>query len=133
MRKKAKKKTKSLPQLKKALQLLVNAYIRKRDVGLPCISCGEFKTDIQAGHFYAVKGYDGLRYELDNINGECSGCNCFNESHLIGYSENLLKKIGKKRFEALKEKAKDYKKNGYKWSRSELEGLIEEFKIKLSE
>ena len=48
---------------------------------------------------------------------------------LLGYSENLLKKIGKKRFEALKEKAKDYKKNGYKWSRSELEGLIEEFKI----
>ena len=133
MKTKAKKKTKSLPSLKKTLQLLVNSYVRKRDAGLPCISCGEFKPDMQAGHFYAVKGYDGLRFDLDNIHRECQSCNCFNESHLINYADNIFDKLGKERYMALKQQAADYKMNGYKWSRNELEEMIARFKQMLSE
>lgn len=133
MKLKAKKKPKSLPKLKADLQKLVNAYVRKRDEGLPCISCNFNKPDIQAGHFYAVKGYDGLRFDLDNINGECSGCNCFDESHLINYADNLFDKLGEERYMALKQRAADYKMNGYKWSRGELEYLIAKFKTMLPE
>lgn len=133
MKTKAKKKTKSLPKLKAELQLLVNAYVRKRDEGLPCISCGQYKPDMQAGHFYAVKGYDGLRFDLENINGECSGCNCFNESHLINYADNLFDKLGEERYMALKQRAADYKMNGYKWGRCELLDLISKFKQRLQE
>lgn len=121
------KKAKSLPKLKAEAQLVFNAYIRKRDEGQPCISCGEFKT-LQAGHYFPIQGYDGLRYEEFNVNGECAGCNCFDESHLIGYGDNLKNKLGDRNFGLLKLRAEDYKKNGYKWSRSELEQMIAFYK-----
>jgi len=40
------KKTKSLPKLKKDLQLIFNAFIRVRDKDEPCISCGQYKNDM---------------------------------------------------------------------------------------
>lgn len=128
-----KKKTKTLPKLKKELQTVFNAFIRKRDEGQFCISCGEPHKILQAGHYFAVGGYDGLRFNEDNVHGECAGCNCFNESHLIGYGENLINKIGQDRYDALKQCARDYKMNGYKFSRSELIELIAYYKKKIKE
>lgn len=96
-----------------------NEYIRLRDAGKPCISCGKYAT-LQAGHYWPVGGYDGLRFDELNINGECSHCNCFNESHLITYRDNLVERIGQAEFKALQERAADYKKNGRKFSKSEL-------------
>jgi hypothetical protein len=87
-----KKKEKTLPKLKAEAQDIFNAYIRRRDAELPCISCGQYKH-LQAGHYHAVKGYDSLRYDEDNVHGECAGCNCFDESHLIGYGRNLVKRF----------------------------------------
>lgn len=124
------KKRKSLPKLKAELQIIFNSYIRERDRNQPCISCGQFKT-LQAGHFFPVKGYDSLRFNEDNVHGECAGCNCFDEGHLIGYYENLIARIGNERLEELKERARAYKKNGYKWTRSELEEMIIIYKNKL--
>lgn len=126
------KKAKTLPKLKAELQAVFNAYIRQRDKDKPCISCGEFK-ELQAGHFYSVRGYDGLRYDEDNCHGECVRCNCFDDSHLIGYSVNLIRRIGPERFVLLQERAIDYKKNGKKWSRSELEEMIKLYKTKINE
>jgi len=127
------KKSKSLPQLKIICQDFCNKYIRLRDHGKPCISCGEVKPNMQAGHYFAVGGYDGIRYDEDNIHLECQYDNCFNESHLIGYGDNLIERIGKDRFEALKLKAAEYKKNGYKFSRSEILEKIKYFKEKIKE
>lgn len=111
---------------------MVNAYIRKRDEGKPCVSCGQFKV-LQAGHYYPVSGYDGLRFNLDNIHGECARCNCFDESHLIHYGKNLLDRIGQERLDALNQAAADYKMNGYRWTRAELNEINETIKIKLDE
>lgn len=130
--KEKKKKVKSLAKIKSDLQEIFNTYIRKRDNGQPCISCGQYKT-LQAGHFYTVKMYDGLRFDEDNVNGECAGCNCFDDMHLLGYRDNLVRKIGEERFNALVEKAADYKKNGYKWTRSELLEKIVYYKEKLAQ
>ena len=127
------KKSKSLPQLKAQCQEFCNEYIRLRDQGKPCISCSKAEKTLQAGHYYSVQGYDGLRYDEDNVNGECAGCNCFDESHLIGYGDNLPERIGKERFEALKIRAAEYKRNGYKFSRSEILEKIEYFKNKIKE
>ena len=124
------KKRKSLPRLKSELQIIFNSYIRERDKNQPCISCGQFKP-LQAGHFFPVQGYDALRFDQDNVHGECAGCNCFDEGHLIGYQDNLRIRIGNERLEELKERARDYKKNGYKWTRSELEEMIIIYKNKL--
>lgn len=125
-------KTKSLPKLKSELQLIFNEYIRLRDKDKPCISCGEFKI-LQAGHYYPVKGYDGLRYDEDNCHGECSRCNCFDKSHLINYGRNLFDRIGTERIDALMDRADDYKKNGKKWMRYEIEDMIKTYKQKVKE
>jgi hypothetical protein len=121
------KKPKTLPKLKQDAQKLFNAFIRRRDEGKPCISCGQYRPS-QAGHYYPVKNYDGLRFDEDNVHGECSGCNCFDQSHLIGYGENLLIRIGPERFDALKQRAAEYKRNGYKFSRTELLEIIERYR-----
>lgn len=126
------KKAKSLPKLKAELQKIFNEFIRLRDKDKPCISCGQFK-ELQAGHYYSVKGYDGLRFDELNCAGECAGCNCFDESHLIGYGENLLERIGAVNFGILKMRAATYKRMGYKWSRSELEEKIQYYKNKVAE
>lgn len=127
------KKSKTLPKLKKELQLLVNAYVRLRDADKPCISCNQYKSIKQAGHFYPVQGYDGIRFNELNIHGECEYCNCFDQGHLIGYSENLPDRIGIENFEQLKKDAKNYKMNGYKFSRSELMEKIAYYKEKIKE
>ena len=115
-------KQKTLSKVKQDLQKIVNRYIRLRDDGKPCVSCGQFKV-LQAGHYYAVSGYDALRFDADNIHGECAGCNCFNESHLIHYTHNIPGRIGIDRVLSLDERAADYKRDGYRWTRGELEEL----------
>lgn len=132
MKTEKKKKSVSLPKLKNKLQDIFNEFIRLRDAGQPCISCGEIKI-LQAGHYFAVKGHDSLRFDEDNVHGECAGCNCFDESHLIGYGVHLRAKIGEERYNALCERAAEYKRNGYKWSRSELLEKIEYYQQKVKE
>ena len=126
------KKAKSLPKLRADLQKVFNEFIRLRDKDLPCISCNQFKP-LQAGHYYSVKGYDGLRFDEFNTNGECAGCNCFDESHLIGYGENLLERLGVVNFGILKMRAVTYKRMGYKWSRTQLEEKIQHYKNQINE
>ena len=86
----------------------------------------------QAGHYYSVKGYDGLRFDEFNVHGECPSCNCFDESHLIGYGENLITRIGFEEYENLKQRAYNYKMNGYKFTRSELIEKISYYKSKVA-
>ena len=112
-------------QLTKKLQKIFNAYIRERDKDKPCISCGKYVGKKDAGHFYAVGGYSGLRFDEDNCHGECPYCNRYDESHLIGYAENLKIKIGDQDYQALKDRAAEYKKNGYRFGRVELREMIE--------
>ena len=62
MKTEKKKNNVSLPKLKNKLEDIFNEFIRLRNAGQPCISCGERKT-LQAGHYWAVGGYDGLRFD----------------------------------------------------------------------
>ena len=129
----AKKKTTG--QLIKQLQPIFNKYIRLRDKDKPCISCGEYVDfdDTDCGHFYAKSGFSGLRFDEDNAHKECRYDNRFNDSHLIGYVDNLRVKIGETDYNALQEKAEEYKRSGVKWNREELEELIIYYKQKIVE
>ena len=124
------KKALTTGQLIKKLQPLFNKWVRLRDKDKPCISCGEYidfdQTD--GGHFYAKSGYSGLRFDPDNCHKECRKCNRYDESHLIGYAENLRERIGERDYKALQERARAYKINGVKWSRGELRELIIKYK-----
>lgn len=121
-------KHKTMGKLKAECQKQCNAYIRLRDHGKRCVSCNEFKV-LQAGHYYAVKGYDSLRFNTDNIHGECAYCNGFNESHLIGYGKNIEKRIGRHAVVDLDVLATEYKMKGYcKRTRAQVLNLTAYFK-----
>jgi hypothetical protein len=70
-----------------------SAYIRKRDP--KCVTCGAPTT--QAGHFW----HNVLDFDEENVNGQCLRCNHFLSGNLAPYSVYLLKKLGKKKFDAL--------------------------------
>ena len=63
---KAKKERNDEKRLKTALkttELAVHKYIRERDKGKPCISCGKpWQPTFQAGHLFSRKQYGGLKY-----------------------------------------------------------------------
>jgi len=120
-------------KLLKKLQKVFNEYIRLRDNEKPCISCGNYFERKDAGHYFATSGYSGLRFDEDNVHGECAGCNRFNDSHLIGYGIKLKAKIGNTDYKALLLKAEAYKRDGIKWNRNELEEQIEYYKQKVAE
>lgn len=106
----------SLKQLHKQTQTVVNAYVRERDKDLPCISCGKF-TKLEAGHYWNMGNNRALRYNLDNLNGQCVPCNRWGHGNLLEYRINLVKKIGADRVQWLD----DHHKDNFKWTREELE------------
>lgn len=128
----------TLPKLIAKCQALFNEYIRKRDASgdhFKCISCGQIK-DIRymhAGHYYSVGQYPGLRFDEDNCHGQCNYCNTFLHGNLIEYHDKLLAKIGIDRFMNLRYRAGVYKRQGYKFSRFEVEAKIKELKEKIKE
>ncbi len=92
----------------------ISRYVRQRDVKEygTCISCGKpitFET-CQAGHFMPASncGRD-LLFDLRNLNAECSGCNGFDVTHLLGYSENLDKRYGAGTALSLRKRRDEYR------------------------
>lgn len=122
---KKKAKSNSLPKLTEKAQKVFNAYIRNRDKDLPCISCGGWHDSWDAGHYVPVKNGSFLRFNELNVNKEGKSCNGFDEFHLIGYRKNLIDKIGEDAVKWLEENRRVVKK----WSRAELEEIIEKYKL----
>lgn len=86
------------------LQKLVNAYVRKRDEGKQCISCRTFlRGKFDAGHFYSVGSYPNLRFNLDNIHGQCVRCNRDLHGNLSEYRLRLIERLGEERVQILDE------------------------------
>lgn len=125
-------KAKKIPALIAKAVLVFNAYIRKRDEGEPCISCG-FPKELQAGHFYSGGHHACLRFNEFNVNGQCQKCNYFLHANLIPYRTNLVKKIGAKEVASLDDTAAYYRRTGWKWDRFALIDIIEKYKAKIKE
>ena len=129
---KKQKKAPSLSTLIDKLDTVFSKYIRLRDA-MPsgmfrCISCGQIKPLEQAdcGHYYS-RTHMGTRFDEDNCNAECRFCNRFKADHMIGYRENLEKKIGSQRLALLSVKA-----NGiHKFAHFEIEQLIKYYRIRV--
>lgn len=118
------KKIRSLPSLTKKAQEVFNAWIRKRDKDRGCISCGAPITE--AGHYFSAGHHTALRFNEMNVNGQCTRCNCFLSGNLINYRKGLVKKYGETKVLMLENMA-DLRKVK-KWSRFELEAIINEYK-----
>jgi len=120
----------TIPKLTAKAQKVFNAYIRQRDSEdgyFTCISCGQiYSTDLMdCGHFAPVKGGSALRFDEYNCNGECKRCNGFDDFHLIGYRRGIINKYGEDILIYLEQNARLVKK----WSRTELNEIIEKYKI----
>lgn len=98
-----KERIKSVSQWRKELQQVFNTFIRLRDRGKPCISCGKaLQGKYDAGHYYSVGSYPNLRFHDDNVHGQCVECNQHKHGNLLEYNEGILKRIGKSKLEELR-------------------------------
>ena len=91
----AKDRIKNRGEWAREAQQAFNAWIRERDKGLPCISCGRHHTgQLHAGHYRSRGAHPELTYEPLNCNLQCAPCNTFKSGNVVEYRINLLKKIG---------------------------------------
>lgn len=125
-------KGKSIGWLVDKAQENVNRYVRDRDSVngyFICISCQELKpvNQMNSGHYFQkeVKQYRAVRFDLDNLNGQCVRCNKYLSGNLIPYRKNLLLKIGENRLGQLEKKAE---LNNFTYSREFLIEIIEKYK-----
>lgn len=88
--------------------------IRERDIEKygTCISCGRAITmdNSDAGHFMPAAdcGRD-LLFDERNVNAECSQCNAWDGTHLLGYADGLDKRYGPGTAAELRERRTRYK------------------------
>jgi len=90
-------KAKTRGQHLKELQAAFNAWIRMRDAGQPCISCGRpasWRGQWDAGHFMSRGSSPALRFDPANVHKQCDPCNVHLSGDLVRYRVNLVKKIG---------------------------------------
>ena len=79
----------------KEAQKWFNKFIRLRDAGNPCISCGRSTgAKINAGHYRSVGSCPELRYEELNCHLQCEHCNSYKSGNIEHYRPALIKKIG---------------------------------------
>jgi hypothetical protein len=72
-----------------------NAWIRERDVGEPCVSCGRFhKGKWNAGHYLSTGARPELRFDEDNVNKQCEPCNTNKAGNAILYRIELVRRRG---------------------------------------
>ena len=117
----------SLQKLIEICQRHCNKYIRLRDKKKPCLSCGKYTT-LEAGHYYSAGHYSMLRFDEDNIWGQCSRCNRHLHGNLIEYRKGLVSRIGEEGIKALDNKQAAYKAMNFKWDRIDIIEKIEYFK-----
>ena len=124
---KAKKERKEVSDMKKSMkntEVQVHKFVRERDKGKPCISCGKPHDDsFQAGHLFSRKQFNSLRYDLDNIHAQCQHCNLRLEGNVAEYTLRLPERIGQKRFDRLVKLAQLEKKVIKQWTLWELKEI----------
>lgn len=114
-------------QLKKAQQIF-NKWVRLRDEGNDCISCGKPPKKKNAGHFKSRGGFPELRFEPLNCHLQCEHCNTHLSGNLSLYRISLITKIGIDKVEWI-EGPHDAKK----YTIEELKKIQELYKRKIKE
>lgn len=115
----------------KKAQAAFNAFIRARDAGKPCISCGKPDNgnhQRHASHYKSVGASRELRYDEMNVHAACSVCNNHLSGNIEGYTPALIEKIGMEEFDRL---------NGpqpiKKWDRDTLISIAKTYRKKTRE
>ena len=110
-------------------QTAFNSYIRQRDTGNSCISCGRNTgAKMNAGHYRTVGANPELRFDEDNCHLQCEHCNSYRSGNIEEYTPNLIDKIGQERFDRL-----TGPHELPKWKREDYERIRDEYRLKLKE
>lgn len=106
-----------------------NEYIRLRDAGDPCISCGTYDApQWHAGHCYTVAARPDIRYHEDNIHLQCPKCNTWQGGMVGEYKRRVVSKIGQERLDAL-----EYVNPAAKKTREYYQAVEAHYKAKIKE
>ena len=121
--------------MKKATAVF-NEYIRLRDQDAAnrmfyCISCGQPKglDQLNAGHYMSGGHHASVRFNEDNVHGQCIRCNMHLSGNEAHYRLGLINKIGIDRVEAIELKARMVAK----WDRYSLIDIIEVYSLKVKQ
>lgn len=130
-------------------QTQFNKFIRARDTGLPCVSCGATESEVESaqgwkvggawdcGHYLSVGSHPELRFEQDNAARQCKSCNGGsgnysrkNHQTAMDYRVELIKRIGLERVEWLEgpHEPKRYRKEDYQAIEAEYKAKLKELK-----
>lgn len=113
----------------KDLQVIFNKYIRLRDKDKCCISCGKPLTGkYDAGHYRSVGGNPELRFNEQNVHGQCVYCNQHKHGNLIEYRIRLIERLGLEVVEFL-----EGPQQPRKYTIEELKGLQTYYKEKIKQ
>lgn len=126
----------------KEAQTAFNAWVRARDEGLPCVSCGDLHPVAlgpggvwDAGHFLSCGAYPEKRFMEDNVHRQCKTCNggsAKNPAKALSvsqvYEQELLKRIGPERLMAVRAPIPVHK-----WTRDELTSIRDTYRAKTKE
>lgn len=110
----------------KDLQVVFNKFIRLRDAGLPCISCGRNSgAKMNAGHYLSVGAHPELRFDEANCHIQCEHCNSYKSGNQAQYRPRLIAKVGQAEVDRL-----EGPKQPLKLTIPEIQELIETYKVK---
>jgi 5-methylcytosine-specific restriction endonuclease McrA len=122
----------SLSSLEHKLDRVFSEYIRIRDSDgglVTCCTCSKVMPWQQshAGHFIK-RQHRATRWVETNVHAQCVGCNTYRGGQQDEYAYFINKNYGRHAFDDLME----LKRTTKKYTRSDLEELIETYKAKLS-
>lgn len=107
-------------------------WIRLRDFGLPCISCGCLNAkQWDGGHFLKAELFTGLIFNEKNCHKQCSVCNDHKSGNELEYRDGLIARYGLPYVDQLEAIKKDNRQ--YKFTKQELIDIKETYKNKLKQ
>lgn len=118
-----------LPRLKKKAWKLFSEYVRRRNCDsfgfTKCFTCpqtGHWK-EFQAGHYIPQSISLALVFNEINVQTQCGGCNLYRQGNPTVFAIELRKKYG----ENILEELQSLRKEGFRYTRSDYEEMIERY------
>jgi hypothetical protein len=100
----AKERVKPKGQYMREAQASFNAWVRLRDAALGCVSCDKpsaWSGQWHASHFRSVGSSPEHRFNPANVHKACSVCNNHLSGNILGFTPELIRRIGAEAVETL--------------------------------
>lgn len=135
VKEKPKKKLPTIAALKKDARYWFQRWIRLRDLGNMCCYGSNTKLvnikTYDACHYLKFELYPEAGFDEDNVHGGTKGENI--RDNTIAYRRELVRRKGEEWVNNLEQKYCEDRTTQYKWDRTFLEGIINEYKARCKE